>query len=494
MADFSAQLAKIAAIKESNPNNIAVAQFDEAYFNSLASDQDKTDFLQCMASGIENADSGMGCYAVRPDDYSKFEPYFIKCLEAYHKVDLSGGKVHVNNWDLSGCEGLPEGGVLDLANLGLPALSVRARVGRNFNKFPLPGAMTKQDRIDMEKLMGKAFEVLIADPEFGGKYNSITPGHPNFIDEAAYNQLVKEHIMFKDMSVDPYLMSAGIAQHWPHGRGCYHSADKTFVVWVGEEDHLRIVSMNPKTTVLNSVFDRLNKVVTIIEGLAKEEGGFAKHEKFGVVTSCPTNIGTGMRASVLIKIPNLTAGGSDAKAKQICKPLHLSVRGMGGEHTAIGADGTCDISPSGRFCISEAEILCALYKGVSLLKVEEDKAKIPASLAKIAAIKKSNPSNIAVAQFDEAYFNSLASDQDKIDFLQCMASGIENADSGMGCYAVRPDDYTKFEPYFIKCLEAYHKVDLSGGKVHVNNWDLSGCEGLPEGGVLDLANLGLSAL
>lgn len=86
------------------------------------------------------------------------------------------------------------------------------------------------------------------------------------------------------------------------------------------------------------------------------------------MTSCPTNIGTGMRASLHLAIPNLTADGTDVKAKLIAKPLGLSVRGMGGEHTPIGSDGTVDISPSARFCISEAEIVTALYKGVKLLK------------------------------------------------------------------------------------------------------------------------------
>jgi protein-arginine kinase len=75
---------------------------------------------------------------------------------------------------------------------------------------------------------------------------------------------------------------------------------------------------------------------------------------FGVVTSCPTNIGTGMRASVHLAIPNLCADGTDDYAKKICKPLGLSVRGLGGEHTPIGKDGTVDISPSARFCITEA--------------------------------------------------------------------------------------------------------------------------------------------
>jgi len=83
-------------------------------------------------------------------------------------------------------------------------------------------------------------------------------------------------------------------------------------------------------------------------------GGCAYGADMGVVTSCPTNAGTGMRASVHIPLPNLTADRTDTKAKAICKPMGLSVRGMGGEHTPIGEDGTVDISPSARFCITEA--------------------------------------------------------------------------------------------------------------------------------------------
>ncbi len=89
---------------------------------------------------------------------------------------------------------------------------------------------------------------------------------------------------------------------------------------------------------------------------------FAHSEQYGYVTSCPTNLGTGMRASVHLKCPNLTADGTDTICKATCKPLGLSVRGLGGEHTPIGADGTVDISPSARFCITEGEIVTSLYK------------------------------------------------------------------------------------------------------------------------------------
>jgi creatine kinase len=248
---------------------------------------------------------------------------------------------------------------------------MRVRTGRNLADFPLPGAMSQSDRINMEKRLTTAFKKLISDPEYGGNYYSLTPGHPNFIDEKKYKELVKAHIMFKDMSSDPYLVAAGIAHDWPYGRGCYVSEDRGFIIWVGEEDHMRIMAMQ-KGTMLNAVFDRLKGAIDVVGGLPGLS--FATSDDYGVVTSCPTNLGTAMRASVHIQLPKLTSDGTDRKAKEVCKPLGLSVRGKGGEHTPIGADGTCDISPRARFCISEAEIVTALYNGISLLKEAEDSA------------------------------------------------------------------------------------------------------------------------
>merc|ERR1712070_1281787 len=115
-----------------------------------------------------------------------------------------------------------------------------------------------------------------------------------------------------------------------------------------------------KGTCLNEVFEKLQELLTIIESIDGIE--FAKSSKYGYVTSCPTNLGTGMRASVHVKIPNLTSDGTDAKAKEIAGPLGLSVRGTGGEHTPIGADGTVDISPRARLFIKEADIIANLYQ------------------------------------------------------------------------------------------------------------------------------------
>eukprot|EP00899_Mesostigma_viride_P004899 jgi/Mesvir1/1440/Mv25482-RA.2 len=484
---------KILAIKTSHPDNIMAQTFSVDYYNSL-SDELKARLLQCCNSGIDNPDSSMGCYAMRPDDYDVLKPFFSKALAKYHRV--AEDAKHVNDWNLQGVAGLPADGVLDLGKLGLPALSMRVRTGRNLKAYPLPGAMTKEDRCSMENVMAAAFAKLIAMPEYGGKYISITPGHPNFVSKEVYQQYVDDHIMFKDMSADPYLLSAGIAQDWPYGRGCYVSEDKGFIIWVGEEDHLRIMCMK-KGTVLNEVFDRLKKAIDVVESLPGCE--FAYSPDYGVVTSCPTNLGTAMRASVHIPLPNLTSDGTDKKAKAIAKPLGLSVRGLGGEHTPIGKDGTVDISPSARFVIKEAEIITALYKGLRLLKEEEDKAGQPGGGAaaggdkvqKILAIKTSHPDNIMAQTFSVDYYNSL-SDELKARLLQCCNSGIDNPDSSMGCYAMRPDDYDVLKPFFSKALAKYHRV--AEDAKHVNDWNLQGVAGLPADGVLDLGKLGLPAL
>jgi len=370
--NFSKELSAIAKVKATNPDNIAMEKFDFDYFSSLPADK-QARFMDCVRTGFENPESGLGCYAMTPEDYDEFAPFFDAVCQTYHKAPASA--VHVTDWDASA---VGDNGVLDVTKLGLPELSMRVRVGRNLEAFNLPGAMDKDERIKFEKAMLKAFAALKANPAYGGTVYSLSPdfgngeANPNLITAEKYNELVKKHVMFKDMDADPYLKSAGIASDWPYGRGCWQSDDKQCIIWFGEEDQLRIMCMK-RGSKLNEVFDRLKGMLDTIETIDGIK--FAKSEKYGYVTSCPSNLGTGMRASVHIKIPNLTKDGTEAKAVKVCKPLGLSVRGTGGEHTPIGADGTVDISPSKRLFIKERDIIAALYEGIEKLMVEEKKAR-----------------------------------------------------------------------------------------------------------------------
>jgi len=109
---FNAYLARINEIKKSHPDNIAMQVFDPSYFNSL-DETKKLRLLRCVNSGVQNPDSEMGAYAMTPNDYDDLKPFFQKAIETYHKVDLTKTK-HTNTWDLTGVEGLPKNGKLDI--------------------------------------------------------------------------------------------------------------------------------------------------------------------------------------------------------------------------------------------------------------------------------------------------------------------------------------------------------------------------------------------
>jgi hypothetical protein len=235
-------LEKLAKVKESNPGNLCAKFLTEELFNSYTPEEQEV-LYRCTLTGVDNADSGLGCYAMKPTDYDTFSKFFDAVIREYHG-DETGEKKHETDWDASA---VGEAGVLDVTKLGLEELSMRVRVGRNLKQFNLPGMMDKPERISFEKTCLQAFEKLIANEEYGGCVHSLTPdfgegeANPNLIPAEKYQELVDKHIMFKDMDADPYLKSAGISSDWPYGRGCYISADEQFIVWFGEEDHLRIM-------------------------------------------------------------------------------------------------------------------------------------------------------------------------------------------------------------------------------------------------------------
>ena len=368
--------AMLAELASAHPDCIALRCFDREYFQTLGAAEQR-ELLRCMACGIENPDARMGCHALQPDDYERFQPFFSKALAAYHKV--AEDAKHVGGWDMEGLESA-EGGRLDLATRGLPPLEMRARAGRNLRRFPLPGAMTLQQRVELEGVALTAITQLITDPDFGGKYYSLTPGHACCIPTAQYHALVEANLAFKDLSQDRHLLSAGIAKDWPHGRGVYISEDQRFVIWVGEMDHLAIVCME-RTTVLNDLFERLAAGISTVEQLPGME--FAVSETVGVVTSCPTQVGTGMRASLRIDLPNLTVyGATDEAVREVVEPLGLAIAKVDKVlFTPV------EISPRPGITVTEADIIALLFTGAARLYDAENGAVADAEKRRLDAIR-----------------------------------------------------------------------------------------------------------
>jgi arginine kinase len=256
-------------------------------WNKLKNKKDKHgfSFKQAIFSGCQNTDSGIGIYAGSHDSYKAFAAILDPIIEDYHghkKTDK-----HVMDMDYRNlkCPAFPE-------DEDAMILSTRIRVARNMADYPLGAGVTKEQRKEIEQHVINATETF--EGELKGKYYSLET-----MSEADQNQLIADHFLFKEG--DRFLAAANLNEDWPSGRGIFHNDDKTFLIWVNEEDQLRIISMQPGSNI-GQVFERLSKAAALIEEQAK----FAKDDHLGYITSCPTNLGTGLRASVHIKLPKLS--------------------------------------------------------------------------------------------------------------------------------------------------------------------------------------------
>lgn len=124
--------------------------------------------------GIENPDSRMGAYAMDPEDYDLFAPVLDPMIRDFHGIPADREIAHQQDWETTGlsCD-------LGAIDSSLRDVSMRVRVARNVNAFPLPGAISKEQRLALENLAVQAFTRLREDPAFGGRYLSITPGSPH---------------------------------------------------------------------------------------------------------------------------------------------------------------------------------------------------------------------------------------------------------------------------------------------------------------------------
>ena len=161
------------------------------------------------------------------------------------------------------------------------------------------------------------------------------------------------------------MKACNLNRDWPSGRGIFHNNDKTFLVWVNEEDQLRIISMQPGADI-GQVFERLSRAAAAIEKIAK----FSHNSHLGYITSCPTNLGTALRASVHIQLPKL--GQKKEQFQAIADKYYVQIRGIHGEHSESD-DGTYDISNKRRLGRSEKDLVQDMYNGVKAM-IEAEKA------------------------------------------------------------------------------------------------------------------------
>ncbi|MEQ2228792.1 hypothetical protein ILYODFUR_012379, partial [Ilyodon furcidens] len=250
----------------------------------------------------------VGCVAGDEETYEVFKDLLDPVIEDRH-----GGykpsdthKTDLNAENLQGGDDLDPNYVL----------SSRVRTGRSIRGFCLPPHSSRGERRAIEQLSIEALDSLEGDLK--GKYYALKN-----MTEEEQQQLIDDHFLF-DKPVSPLLLASGMARDWPDARGIWHNDNKTFLVWVNEEDHLRVISMQ-KGGNMREVFTRFCTGLTKIEDLFKNRGHeFMWNEHLGYVLTCPSNLGTGLRAGVHVKLPNLS---KHEKFGEILKRLRLQKRG-----------------------------------------------------------------------------------------------------------------------------------------------------------------------
>lgn len=185
--------------------------------------------------------------------------------------------------------------------------SGRVRLARNLKSIPFPSRMNA----DMAyEVIDKVWEALSSS----ALKDTLSIIHSEECDKVALMALSEKHL------ISPDFLKGTLP------RAVIISKDEKISIMINEEDHIRIqVFANGNS--LDEAYDTADK----IDNLLAEKLDIAFHEKFGFLTACPTNSGTGMRASFMLHLPALTMSNSISSVLTWANKLGLAVRGIYGE-------------------------------------------------------------------------------------------------------------------------------------------------------------------
>lgn len=316
-------------------------------------------FDQAIQAGLDAPHLGVGVVAGEAASYEVFKEIMDPVIEGWHGYKPTD--THRSDMDYTKLKMTPE----QAAKFDKYVISTRIRAGRSIDGLALPPSTDRKQRRTVERLLSTALSNMQED--LAGKYYPL--GHMTKEEE---QQLIDDHFLFQKPDPRNVLANCGAARDWPDGRGIFHNKEKTFLVWVNEEDHMRCISMQQGGNV-KEVFARFARAIASVEKSLKDSGyGYAYSEHLGYITTCPSNVGTGMRASVMLKLPKLYKKIGVHKLEEICDSMGLQARGAKGEHSPPGPNGEFDISNKGRIGASEVELVQRMIDGVDkLIKMEE---------------------------------------------------------------------------------------------------------------------------
>lgn len=229
-------------------------------------------------------------------------------------------------------------------------ISSRVRIARNLRGMPFPMMATP------------AHSATVSDQLLGVAEN----GRLNGLGKLEQIRLSELTELEKLVMVEKHLISPNLANE-SRGGALLLSHKEDVSIMINEEDHLRIQCLSPGFQI-RETWDRATKIDDIFE----EQVDYAFDEKHGYLTSCPTNVGTGIRISVMMHLPALVMTGQINRILTAVTQVGLAVRGLYGE----GSEATGNLfQVSNQITLgqSEQEIIENLYQ-VAKQMIEHEKA------------------------------------------------------------------------------------------------------------------------
>ncbi len=233
-------------------------------------------------------------------------------------------------------------------------ISSRVRLARNLLEVPFPHQMTEE----------QAQEVVTSVARVVGK------------SEVRENLGTMEIVMLNDLSsldrqilVEKHLISPAHAENTARGRGLVIRDDEAVSIMINEEDHLRLQCLFSGLQV-KEAWELANQTDDYLESSLN----YAFDEKWGYLTVCPTNVGTGMRASVMLHLPALVMTNQAQRIFATLSQIGLAVRGLYGEGTEATGN-LFQISNQVTLGPREEEIVNNLTTVTSHLIEQEQKAR-----------------------------------------------------------------------------------------------------------------------
>ncbi len=224
-------------------------------------------------------------------------------------------------------------------------ISSRVRLARNVSGYQFLSTASRSKRKELEQRIRET--ILDAD----------------LARQTLYVDLEQASEVDRDLLVERHLISKQHASA-EGARGVAVGEDEDLSIMVNEEDHLRLQVLKSGLQ-LDEAWEQIDAVDDALE----EQLEFAFHPRFGYLTACPTNVGTGIRVSVMLHLPALKLTGEIEKVFRAAKDMKLAVRGLYGEGTEATGD-FYQVSNQTTLGKEEQEII-ADFKHVTIPKIIE---------------------------------------------------------------------------------------------------------------------------